>query len=330
MLTKIKFDLQLFGTLTPVDATEANTHISKHFGKLLEPGLRKIFFDTYNEVPEEYSKVYRVETSSKAVEHDWGMGAFGDWTARKDELDVVDYAKVSPGDDRTYTHKAFTKGFKVGRELADDDQYNKIAKLAAGLAFAGRASIEKDAFSLFKTGFTVKGYDGSELFAKTHKLLDSVKTCSNLMEGPLTRENLKKGIIMMREQLNEAGNLISVKADKLIIPPSLEDTAVQVLDAKLLPDTGFNNSNKYMTNLGLQIVVCNYLGEIAGGSDTAWFLQDSRVHQLTFFWRIKPEFKSAETFDDFTASYRGYMRYSFGYSDWRGMVGSKGEDVVAG
>lgn len=38
----------------------------------------------------------------------------------------------------------------------------------------------------------------------------------------------------------------------------------------------------------------------------------------------KPEFKNEEDFDTFVAKYRGYMRYSYGFSDWRGMVGSKG------
>ena len=31
-----------------------------------------------------------------------------------------------------------------------------------------------------------------------------------------------------------------------------------------------------------------------------------------------------EDFDTFVAKYRGYMRYSYGFSDWRGMVGSTG------
>ena len=38
----------------------------------------------------------------------------------------------------------------------------------------------------------------------------------------------------------------------------------------------------------------------------------------------KPEFKGEEAFDNFVAKYRGYMRYSFGVSDWRGLVGSTG------
>ena len=63
---------------TPVQPTTTNTHVSQNFGKLLEPGLRKIFFQTYAEVPEQFSKIYNVLKSNKAKETDYGLGAFGD------------------------------------------------------------------------------------------------------------------------------------------------------------------------------------------------------------------------------------------------------------
>ena len=68
----------------------------------------------------------------------------------------------------------------------------------------------------------------------------------------------------------------------------------------------------------------DYLATTAGGNDKFWFLQDGNRHELNFFWRVKPEFKHEEDFDTFVAKYRGYMRYSYGFSDWRGMVGSTG------
>jgi hypothetical protein len=51
---------------------------------------------------------------------------------------------------------------------------------------------------------------------------------------------------------------------------------------------------------------------------------DSKRHQLNFFWRVRPEFKREEDFDTLVAKYRGYMRYSFGVSDFRGIIGSAG------
>lgn len=327
-MLKMKMNLKMFGATTPVDPTKANTHVSENFGKLLYPGLRKIFFETYDEIPEQFPKIFNVETSNSATETDHGMGAFGDWTERKDELSPVAYAKIQDGGEVVYKHKAFTKGFMISRELNDDEKYGQMKKMAKALARAGRAKVEKDAITVLTKGFkddegAFKGRDGKELFHDQHPLVDSEKTCSNLMTGALNEANLKKAIQMMASQLDEAGNLIQMKATKLIVPPALEDTALRLLHSSQLPGTELNDTNEYLKNR-LQVVVMDYLGATAGGSDTAWFLQDGTRHELNFFWRVKPEFKNEEDFDTFVAKYRGYMRYSYGFSDWRGMVGSKG------
>ena len=327
-MLKMKMNLKMFGATTPVDPTTSNTHVSENFGKLLYPGLRKIFFETYDEIPEQFPKIFNVETSNSATETDHGMGAFGDWTERKDELSPVAYAKIQDGGEVVYKHKAFTKGFMISRELNDDEKYGQMKKMAKALARAGRAKVEKDAITVLTKGFkddegAFKGRDGKELFHDQHTLVDSTKTCSNLMTGPLNETNLKKAIQMMASQLDEAGNLIQMKATKLIVPPALEDTALRLLHSSQLPGTELNDTNEYLKNR-LQVVVMDYLGATAGGSDTAWFLQDGTRHELNFFWRVKPEFKNEEDFDTFVAKYRGYMRYSYGFSDWRGMVGSKG------
>ena len=327
-MLKMKMNLKMFGTATPVDPAKTNTHVSENFGKLLYPGLRKIFFETYDEIPEQFPKIFNVETSNSATETDHGMGAFGDWTERTDELSPVAYAKIKDGGEVTYKHKAFTKGFMISRELNDDEKYGQMKKMAKALARAGRAKVEKDAITVLTKGFksdagAFKGRDGKELFHEAHTLVDSEKTCSNLLEGPLNEANLKKAIQMMASQLDEAGNLIQMKATKLIVPPALEDTALRLLHSSQLPGTELNDTNEYLKNR-LQVVVMDYLGATAGGSDTAWFLQDGTRHELNFFWRVKPEFKNEEDFDTFVAKYRGYMRYSYGFSDWRGMVGSKG------
>ena len=327
-MLKMKMNLKMFGATTPVDPITTNTHVSENFGKLLYPGLRKIFFETYDEIPEQFPKIFNVETSNSATETDHGMGAFGDWTERTDELSPVAYAKIKDGGEVVYKHKAFTKGFMISRELNDDEKYGQMKKMAKALARAGRAKVEKDAITVLTKGFkddvgAFKGRDKLELFHDKHTLVDSTKTCSNLMTGPLNEVNLKKAIQMMASQLDEAGNLIQMKATKLIVPPALEDTALRLLHSSQLPGTELNDTNEYLKNR-LQVVVMDYLGATAGGSDTAWFLQDGTRHELNFFWRVKPEFKSEEDFDTFVAKYRGYMRYSYGFSDWRGMVGSKG------
>lgn len=291
-----KMNLQAHGAKTPVDPTAENTHISESFGKLLEPGLRKIFFENLKELPEQYAKVFRMNTSKKAEEHDYGLGAFGDWKERATNLDTVDYQKLSPGLERTYRHKAFTQGFMIERELYDDEQYRQINKFPRAMARSGRQKVEKDGAQFLIDGFTDTIYDGKALFAEDHPLLDSDKTCSNLMTGPLTEENLKKAIKLMKEQVDEAGNLVQMKPDTLIIPPALEDTAKRLLNSTLLPGTELNDTNKYLLESGIKIVILDYLSDAGVGSDTVWFLQDSNQHELNFFWRMDKTFSSPKTY----------------------------------
>lgn len=307
---------------TPVQPSITNTHISDNFGKLLAPGLRKIFFETYAEVPEQFSKVYKVNTSKMAKEIDYGLGAFGDWTERSSGLDTVAYDTLSPGLEREYVHKAFTKGFMIERELYDDEQYRQINKFPAAMARAGRAFVEKEAASLLHGAFTTNGYDNKPLIANNHTLVDSTGTGDNLITGALSDTNLKLALQCMRETVDEAGNLINSSAKKLIVPPALEYEAKELINSTQKAGTTANDVNTIKG--ALEVVVYDYLGVAAGGSDTAWFLIDPSLCELNFFWRIKPEFKWDEDFDTFVAKYRGYMRFSYGYSDWRGIVGSTG------
>ena len=85
---------------------------SAQFGRLLEPGLRKIFFDTYKEVPEQYSKVFNVLDSNKAIETDLRMGGFGLWE-KKDSAGSVQFQDVPDTQALQYIHEEFASGFVV-------------------------------------------------------------------------------------------------------------------------------------------------------------------------------------------------------------------------
>ena len=308
------------------------THQEVNFGKLLEPGLRKLFYETFDEVPEQYSKIFKVHNSKKAREVDYGLGAMPLWSefgtainanltgtaVTTGEMPSVNYVTIPAGLERVYVHKEFAQGFQVERKMVDDEQYGVINKMPKDLARAGRYKVEMDAASVLNKGFTDNGYDEKPLFAKDHPLLKSGETCSNLIEGELNVENLKKAIIAMRNFKDEAGKKVVYKADTLIVPPALEFKAIELLNSINQADSELNNVNSLKGKL--KIVVLDFLE-----SDKAWFVMDSARHELNFFWRVRPEFKQAEDFDTLVAKYRGYMRYSYGYSDYRGIVGSKGE-----
>lgn len=314
-----------------------DVHQELDYSLLLEPKIRKVFYETYKEVPEQYSKVYKIHSSKKAKETDYGLGAMSAWAefgstagtygtngSVKDgsgnaiaNMPVVPYEVVPPGLERVYTHKEFAKGFMVERKFIDDEQYGVIEKMSKDLARAGRYKVETDAASLFNNGFSANGYDNKPLFSDAHPLLNGTGTGSNIISGALSDTTLKEASTLMRQQVDEAGKLIQLNPDTLIVPPELEWLAYELVYSSNKPGTDFNDINSMKGRY--KVVVWDFLT-----SDTAWFLLDSKRHELNFFWRVKPEFGREKDFDTFVSKWKGYMRYSFGYSDYRGVVGSTG------
>jgi hypothetical protein len=109
-----------------------DVHQEATFGKLLFPGLRKIFYETYDEVKPEFSKVFHMDTSNKAEEVDYGLGAFTPWVkfgtdykqgavAGATEMPKITYQTIPAGLERHYIHEEFASGFAVERKYKDDE-----------------------------------------------------------------------------------------------------------------------------------------------------------------------------------------------------------------
>ena len=293
----------------------------EEFGDLLEPILRKTFFETYDSLPEQYNKFLRVENSKKRTETDWRGAGLGMW----DEHDAtVEYEDYAAGDTIEYTHTTFSKGIIIPFELAEDDQYNVIGPRGQGtratqeLSKGAKYRVEVDAASILNDGFTVDGYDGEPLFDDEHPNIKGGGTQSNLLTRELSEQGLREARLLMRGQENEVGLKINAVGKRLIVPPDLEYTALKLTESDHVPGTDHNDKNVIARMID-SVVVLDHLDD-----EDAWFLQDPNLHQLLFLWRVKPEMFRDKDIDRFHFKFTGRMRFSYGYSDWRGMVGSTG------
>lgn len=308
--------------------------VSSTFGRLLEPGLRKTFFDSYQELPEQYSKVFNVQTSNKAIETDLRMGGFTLF-GKKDSMGSVVYQDPTGTQQLQYIHEEYASGFTVERKLVRDEMYNQIGKMSSKLGVAARATIETIAATVLNQAFTVNGFDGKPLISTTHLALDGKTTINNRLstaygataaDSALSDKSLKAALIQASDQRNDAGILIQCKPRVLVVPPALEYVANTILGSSNLSATGTGSgmTNDKNTLPGLRVQVMDYISAANGGSNTQWFLIDPSVAELNFFWRDKLEFANTDDFDTMQAKYRAYMRFSVGYSDYRGIVGSAG------
>lgn len=291
----------------------ANAELS--FQVLLEPKLRKLFFESYTEQDEQFSQVYRVADSKKAVETDQHVAGLGEWET-KDPQGGIKYENINPGDSIQYIHQEYAKGIQIERRFIDDELYGVIDKLPKSLGRGGRVVVEKTSAQVFDNSFATNGYDGKPLFDAAHPLKGNKGgTVSNKITSALGDQAIRDMALLMKKQVDEAGIKIQAKMDTIVVPDDLEMQLLVLLGTDQL--VGGNQNDKSVIAGKYKPVVLSYLS-----SAKNWFGLDSSLHELWFFWRVKPEFSSEENFDTMVAKYRGYLRFSCGYSNWRGAVGS--------
>lgn len=300
----------------------------EHFGKLLEPGLRQIFYETYDQIPSMLPELYNVQTTQNPYEEDVSIGTLGDFP---DFEGTIEYDRPYQGYSKVYEFPEMAKGFRIERKLYDDDRYNIINKRPVGLALSAMRRREQNAADLFNNAFgaSYTGPDGKRLCATDHPskaYVDSggtegVLERSNAGTAALSHTALQDAKLAMRGYKDDRNGLISVVPDTLLVPTALEEVAWELIASDKKVDTAENNPNIHSGRY--RLIVWDYLtGTTAANSP--WFLIDSRYAQLFLNWfdRIPLEFAMEEEFDTLVAKFRAYMRYDAGWSDWVWVYGS--------
>jgi len=298
----------------------------------LDPVLTDIFYQHYDvalgggDVGTEANRIsaagvlqlFNQQQSTKAKETDLRIDSFRD---PKEFTGKVEYQTVNRGYEVEYSHTEFASGFQVTRAMADDLQYDGIFSSAQEMGTAFARKIRKDAASVFNNAFTAgttAGYDGVALCSSSHprSRTDST-TVTNTYTLALTSDNLESIITSMQDVGDDQDNEITVLPDTIIVPRALRRTALEIAGSELVPENANNAMNVYSGSMN--VIVDPYL------TDTnAWFVVDATMSARYLKWynRVLAEFAAMADFDTLIRKYRGYMRYTYGWSDWRWVAGS--------
>jgi phage major head subunit gpT-like protein len=293
--------------------------IPENFGAILEPGLREVFFAGYGEVPEMYNKVFHTFDSTQSTETDQDIVGLGDWD-QIDDGDVLQLDELDEGYSVTYEHLTYKKGFKVTRDLLEDDRYHVFSNQAKLLGRGAAETRENKCAAMFNNAFSASypGGDAVALCSDSHPYKTLSGTQDNKATAVLATDALKDARTGLLSQLNERKQAVTFSPTLLlVVPPELHDTALVLTNSRNEPGTANNDIN---VNQGRYTVIC--LPHMT--SATGWFLVDPAVARLNFFWRVKPDFRQAEILSTDAVMFRGRMRFSCGFSDWRGIWGSDG------
>ena len=297
---------------------------SGNFAKALYPGVSTWFGNAYKAFPEEWSQIFKKETSRRAFEENVSSSGFGLVPAISEGAPVT-FDSAQQGFVTRFTHIEYGMGIVITRNMVDDDLYDVIGKkYSEALAYSARQTIEIICANVLNRGFNAsyKGGDGKELLATDHPNITG-GTYSNELSTPadLSELALEQSIIDLGKWKNDRGLRIAVQPQKLVIPVDLLFTAERILGSNLRVGTSNNDINA-LRSLGCLsggYVVNHYL------TDTnAWFLLTDVPNGLTLMERRPMEFTMDNDWDTSNAKYKVTFRMSVGWSDPKAIYGSAG------
>jgi len=295
-----------------------------NFGKLLWPGLNKIYGKAYDEWKVEYTDLFDTFKSNKHYEEDLGVSSFG-LAQMRPEGAPTDYDSERQAFLTRYTHVEYGLGFIITKVLYEDDLYAVAGeRRSRGLAFSMRQTKETVGGNVYNRAFTsgYTGGDGSILCVTSHANFAG-GTWSNTLSTPadMSEAALEQACIDLMKFTNDRGLKISVMPKSLIIPVDLMFEAERILKSPYRVNTPNNDINalKSMGKFPGGVVVNHYL------TDTdAWFIRTNVQDGMKYFTRVDDSFAEDNDFDTDNAKYKARARYSFGWTDPRGIYGSPG------
>jgi phage major head subunit gpT-like protein len=291
-----------------------------NFGDLLAPGFRSIFMDKFNEYPAEYPAIFNILTSDRQYEDDSSVSGFG-FVPEKEEGVGISYDDPIQGYNKRYTHKTYGLGFRVTKEMYEDDLYSKMSKMPKALGRSMRITMETDMANVYNRAFnsTYAGGDGKQLCATDHPLTGGGTENNALSSAAdFTATSLEQALIDIQGTVDDRSLILALRPQKLLVHPAGEWNAQKILRSSQEPGTANNDMNPAKGVLPGGIVVNHYL------TDTdAWFILCDD-HEVNCFMRRRPEFDRTNDFDTEDAKFKTTARWSNGFSEWRGIFGSPG------
>ena len=213
-------------------------------------------------------------------------------------------------------------------EAVEDNLYDSLGKrytkaLARSMANSKEIKGSNVLNNAFSSSYT--GGDGVSLINTGHTLAGGGTAANRASSmADLNETSLEDALIDISDFADDKGLLISVQAEKLVVPSELVFVAERILNSTGRPGSADNDLNAVKSTGVLPggYTVNNYLTD-----PDAFFILTSVTTMgegLKMFQRSSMETSMEPDFSTGNIRYKARERYSFGWSDWRGIYGSQG------
>ena len=291
--------------------------------KELEPGLNALFGLEYKRYENQHAEIFDTENSDRAFEEEVMLSGFAN-AQTKPEGSAVTFDNAQETFTSRYTHETIALAFSITEEAIEDNLYDRLASrytkaLARSMANTKQVKAANVLNNAFDSNFA--GGDGKELLATDHPTIAGSFSNELAVSADLNETSLEQSLIDIAAFTDERGLKIAARGVKMIIPSALQFTAERLMKSAGRVGTADNDINA-VVSMGMVpqgYVVNNFLSD-----DDAFFIKTDVPNGMKMFVRAPIKTAMEGDFDTGNVRYKARERYSFGFSDPRGIFGSPG------
>ncbi len=291
--------------------------------KELEPGLNALFGLEYKRYENQHAEIFDTENSDRAFEEEVMLSGFANAEVKPEGSGVV-FDNAQETFTARYTHETIALAFSITEEAIEDNLYDRLAsRYTKALARSMANTKQVKAANVLNNAFSTSalGGDGKALCADDHPTIAGTFKNELSTAADLNETSLEQSLIDIAAMTDERGLKIAARGVKMIIPSELQFTAERLMKSQGRTATADNDINA-VVSMGMipqGYVVNNYL------TDTdAFFIKTDVPNGLKMFVRAPIKTAMEGDFDTGNVRYKARERYSFGFSDPRGIFGSPG------
>ena len=291
--------------------------------KELEPGLNALFGLEYKRYENEHEEIFDKETSDRAFEEEVMLSGFAN-AAVKAEGSGVTYDTAQETFTARYTHNTIALAFAITEEAIEDNLYDRLAsRYTKALARSMANTKQITAANVINNGFssTYPGGDGVALFSTAHPTISGTFQNTLTTQADLNETSLEQALIDIANLTDERGLKIAAQGEKLIIPTALQFTADRLMKSAGRVGTSDNDINA-IRNMGM--VPQGYVVNHFITDTNSWYVKTDVPNGMKYFERSPIRTSMEGDFETGNVRYKARERYSFGWSDPRGLYGSAG------
>ena len=297
---------------------------STDFRSVVEPILNEVFDGVYEQRADEWNQVFREQKGIPRNYHEepvlYGFGA----APELPDGMAVTYQSGGVLFLQRYLYKVYGLAFSLTKVLVEDGDHIRIGQTyAKHLAQSLIETKETLGANILNRAFngSYPGGDGLALVANNHPIVNG--TFSNLLTTPaaLSQTSLEQLLIQIRNATDNNGKRIRLTPRKIVTGPSNVFQAEVLLKSVLRTGTADNDINP-VKSMGLLSEGQANLSRIT--STTAWWVQTDAPEGLKLMMRRGLEKSMEGDFETDSMRYKATERYTFGWTDPRGVYGTPG------